>query len=128
MRCSLLNGSERRHPHYGGSCTFAELAILQPLLQDLTDRDHDLKTDPKEDKKYKDCLTTCQASAARDWNGRCSATICRSCTKRDGPNPVTIRLQELHAMIRGGMPIRHDELPAEVWKALGLLTARERIF
>jgi hypothetical protein len=54
--------------------------------------------------------------------------ICPGCTKRDAPNAETMLLLDIHNMVRGGMRIDREELPAEVWKCLGILTARERVF
>lgn len=88
-------------------------------MQDLVDLRHDQDPNLTEDKRFKDCQTTCQAKTWHDWDGQRSAMICPTCTKRDGKNKTTVILEELYAMKRGGMPIERAELPAEVWQALG---------
>lgn len=88
---------------------------MQRLWQDHEDREHDRSLKPGEEKRYKDCRTTCQARTWHDWNASLarSEAVCPSCVKRDRIHPETELLEWLADMVDGGQVFGADEMPAD---------------
>jgi hypothetical protein len=52
---------------------------------------------------------------------------CAACGKKAGPSANTLAIIELHAALRGGMPMAAEDLAAVQWEIIGELNLRDDV-